>query len=298
MRSGTKMRSLAAAVAIAITGPVLAGVDTATDGVGDAHALTGIGGELFVTAFDAEAKKGYIYDLGGAIGRTTGGLLTGGWNNNANHSVDLAAQGWGDFVSLMGATGLSNVKWMVGSTSNHYGPDMASGGGNGLYRAVETTASVVGDLSTGQHYQIMQGFAETFLNAVNGKTTPDGEMPDPAVNSYFMTGELGAVFNPGEPGWASGWSNSFPGTVSAALGEQLDMYRYGANATEDPTTPASFEKYPGKWTLTAAGLLTYTVGNTPPPPPPVPVPAAVWLLGSALLGLAGIARRKRSDMSA
>jgi len=30
---------------------------------------------------------------------------------------------------------------------------------------------------------------------------------------------------------------------------------------------------------------------------PVPVPAAVWLLGSGLLGLVGVARRKRSDQS-
>jgi hypothetical protein len=31
--------------------------------------------------------------------------------------------------------------------------------------------------------------------------------------------------------------------------------------------------------------------------PPVPVPAAVWLLGSGLLGLAGLARRKRMSAS-
>lgn len=30
-----------------------------------------------------------------------------------------------------------------------------------------------------------------------------------------------------------------------------------------------------------------------PPPPPIPVPAAVWLFGSGLLGLIGVARRKK-----
>ena len=29
-----------------------------------------------------------------------------------------------------------------------------------------------------------------------------------------------------------------------------------------------------------------------PPPPAVPVPAAVWLFGSGLIGLVGVARRK------
>jgi hypothetical protein len=40
-------------------------------------------------------------------------------------------------------------------------------------------------------------------------------------------------------------------------------------------------------TLSASGL-TLTGGS----PPPVPLPAAVWLFGSGLLGLAGVARRK------
>lgn len=38
--------------------------------------------------------------------------------------------------------------------------------------------------------------------------------------------------------------------------------------------------------------LTGTVEAGTPPPPPVPVPAAAWLLGSGLVGLVGIARRK------
>jgi hypothetical protein len=45
--------------------------------------------------------------------------------------------------------------------------------------------------------------------------------------------------------------------------------------------------------LSADGLTFAGLGGTPPPPPPpVPLPAAVWLLGSGLLGLAGVARRK------
>jgi hypothetical protein len=39
-------------------------------------------------------------------------------------------------------------------------------------------------------------------------------------------------------------------------------------------------------TLTSLGTITST------PTPPVPLPAAVWLLGSGLLGLTGVARRK------
>jgi hypothetical protein len=41
-----------------------------------------------------------------------------------------------------------------------------------------------------------------------------------------------------------------------------------------------------------AGVVQLTVG--PPAPPAVPVPPAVWLFGSGLLGLIGIARRKKA----
>ena len=41
----------------------------------------------------------------------------------------------------------------------------------------------------------------------------------------------------------------------------------------------------GNVTLTAAGLVFSTTA-------PVPLPAAIWLLGSGLLGLFGIGRRK------
>ena len=39
-------------------------------------------------------------------------------------------------------------------------------------------------------------------------------------------------------------------------------------------------------------LATQTTRQLDPPPPAVPVPAAVWLFGSGLLGMVGVARRK------
>lgn len=58
-----------------------------------------------------------------------------------------------------------------------------------------------------------------------------------------------------------------------------------------------------RWLRSVAdgGTFTYTQTfqifdplNPPPPPSGVPVPAAVWLFGSGLLGLIGVARRKQS----
>jgi hypothetical protein len=46
----------------------------------------------------------------------------------------------------------------------------------------------------------------------------------------------------------------------------------------------------GTASLSANGLTLTGAGGSGPPP--VPLPAAVWLLGSGLLGLTGVARRK------
>ena len=45
--------------------------------------------------------------------------------------------------------------------------------------------------------------------------------------------------------------------------------------------------------LTATGTTPGTIGPFPTGPEAVPVPAAVWLFGSGLLGLVGVARRKK-----
>jgi hypothetical protein len=53
---------------------------------------------------------------------------------------------------------------------------------------------------------------------------------------------------------------------------------------------ANSEGVAGKWDLSHDGTLTWNSAAVSA----VPVPAAVWLFGSGLLGLAGVARRKQS----
>ena len=81
-------------------------------------------------------------------------------------------------------------------------------------------------------------------------------------------------------------------TAGTAGSGSVAFYQLTKNGTGALTaafkTPFGNATGAGVWALSATGDLTYTVpGGTA-----VPLPAAFWLLGSGLLGLAGVSRRK------
>jgi hypothetical protein len=81
-----------------------------------------------------------------------------------------------------------------------------------------------------------------------------------------------------------------PTAVTYGSGPQT-LYSVTANVS---STANVLENTLGTVNLTAAGLVFAASGGSGPPPT-VPLPPAVWLLGSGLLGLAGIARRKSAN---
>jgi hypothetical protein len=56
--------------------------------------------------------------------------------------------------------------------------------------------------------------------------------------------------------------------------------------------PMKTDPFPDQ-TAEFGGTMTCRAGTGCPPPPTIPVPAAVWLFGSGLLGLVGVARRRK-----
>jgi hypothetical protein len=81
--------------------------------------------------------------------------------------------------------------------------------------------------------------------------------------------------------------NTTTGTVGSSTGlEMFDVLQ--AKSGLGSGTIADMN---GSWSISATGDVTYTVaGGTVV----TPLPAAVWLLGSGLLGLAGVGRRKKA----
>jgi hypothetical protein len=88
------------------------------------------------------------------------------------------------------------------------------------------------------------------------------------------------------PSGVSAWYNNGPLTGNVLGGSQNLYYVTGGGSTAAKVAYSNI----GTASLAANGLTLAGSGGSGPPP--VPLPAAVWLLGSGLLGLAGVARRK------
>jgi hypothetical protein len=108
------------------------------------------------------------------------------------------------------------------------------------------------------------------------------------------TGANPSVLSPsagGAGGWdptiltsnASNWYSNGP--TNAITGLNTTATLYDVAAVSNVSTTLATNSSLGNVELTSAGLIFLTSA-------PVPLPAAFWLLGSGLLGLFGIGRRK------
>jgi hypothetical protein len=106
---------------------------------------------------------------------------------------------------------------------------------------------------------------------------------------------LCVALSSGSPGYVgtalktSDGANASSFVANGLIGTALTFYQYAKTGfTSTTKTAFSNAQGNGTWNLSAAGDLVYSI----PAPSSVPLPAAVWLLGSGLLGLAGVGRRR------
>lgn len=111
------------------------------------------------------------------------------------------------------------------------------------------------------------------------------------ANPCIATSTTAPGYAVGKFGGALGGLSSSSSAAGIVGGAALDFYQIvGTGTASTLQTPVQFANATGAatWTLSSSGDLVYNV----PSPSAVPLPAAVWLLGSGLLGLAGVGRRK------
>ena len=261
------MKAIAAALALSAAGTANAGID----GFGTGN------GELFFSIRDNINLTSYVLDMN---------VTLNAWDQNANQSWAADST----LNSYLGA-GSGDYSWAV------MGGDNNGSGVTGGLRYLTTTATVAtnptmeatieaGEKNVGLvNWTIMD---TSYLVGANAKLDgAPGSVPGTLGDSAtFAIGESGYFENAMDT-----WFNNSPMNAASAGvgGEQSFFYVTNTGSTTAFLTknkPVDAIQQAGTFSLSTNGDLNYVA---------TPIPAAVWLLGSAMVGLVGVARRREDD---
>ena len=254
-----KMKALAAVVALAAAGSANATIDpTSTDN-----------GELFFSIRDNVNLTSYVLDLN---------VHLNDWNQN--HDYSFAAD---SLMSSYLSTGSGNYSWAV------MGGDSIGAATAGGLRYLSTAApGMATTWGTEKNLGLVgySGVDTSYLVGVNQMLT-GGTGGFTADSATFANGD-GGYFDPNHDTWDN---NSPMSAASAGLGGTQSFY-FATNSGSTTAfltknNPITVTEQAGTWTLAANGDLNYVA---------TPIPAAVWLLGSAMVGLVGVARRREEEV--
>ncbi len=271
-----KIKLLVAAIALAASAnasaAILSPLPTNSGGYGLSEAVFSI--------WDPTTNQSYAMDLG-----TTWQTFRDNLNNTAfsvSYNVNTAAGSVYD--AAVGASDTANLIWNV-SVANGQNPDYSNFEDFGFI-GTSISGKDINDNALKQainkHDQYATALRGSMSNDGFGSDTPADVNNDPALNDEYF----GTIANGGYSGnngiWGTSYATNFALDNTAAYGTDLDFYYYQTGGFV--LVPNKY-KAVGSWSFDGA-TLAYAAPST------VPVPAAVWLFGSGLLGLVGIARRK------
>jgi hypothetical protein len=270
-----KMTLAAAAVGLAFAAPASAIVLPSTGN-----------GELFVSVWDS--------NVGGTQGYARGlGVTLNDFLANPNQNLTFAADPLfqSNFSPALVAGG--TLRWTL------FAGDSIDTVGN--RQRVLTTGQLVAPNN------LVAAWNHAALNAAlvnaNIDVLPHLNSVGCGVNASCVSNDPGIVGWPGGIDWADDFGANNVVNAAGNIGSALNFFLVQNAATgattstlsqtqrsvflQDGTGPRS------TWSLAADGSVNY-VGTAGVQVDPIPVPAAVWLLGSGLLGLVGVARRRQT----
>jgi len=258
-----KMKTLAAAVVLA----------TAT-GTTNAALVEGLSqfvdSEMYLSVFYPSAETSYHMDLGITLSEFNA-------DDSSARSFDLASDP--NFASYLGQTGL---RYSITAANNIL---------NGVaelptFGFMTTTAAVASLESSMVNLNSINGAASAINRQANSLNTASGEVYSGTNGGINST----ATVSIGQPGYynVGVWGDTMGNrgfNMAADVDSSVGFYQVTLSEVDFESPVVT---YMGDWNLSSDGALTYGDVSA------VPVPAAVWLFGSGLVGLVGIARRKKA----
>lgn len=249
---------------------------------------------FYFVALDEVAGRSYFSEMVANAGSTTtGALRLDDLVNNPTGSWTITLSGLSGFASvstagnLFGGFGAADTNASVGG-----GATPALGNRRAIVSIAADSAQpyinnpqIAGSTGFGASYQ-------AFANQISGTadvqcTSSPCIATTPSDNRYAG---IGNVFGIGLS-WGNPAAPSI-GTDLSVTSVAWDIYLAATNGTS-AIGSANVTLLAMRAVLDLASN-TLTIGNASAP---VPVPAAVWLLGSAMLGMFGIGRRKKAGQS-
>jgi hypothetical protein len=220
-------------------------------------------GELFLTVWDTTVGNEASFNIGLNINvNSFNGNGSYTFNNIFSNPTFTTYFDAGNFSTQ------SNWKWNV------VGADSTADSERVMFTDISTTRTM--DNSSAQN-----GANKTLLYASNFGSA-----------DALGTNLTGVAIYAGN-NWGNNLNQGAPVNDAGSIGQSLYFYMAQNNQGTDgtfPDDPATMTQYAYTWSLDSLGNLTYNAVSAP-----VPVPAAVWLLGSALVGLVGVARRRETQ---
>jgi hypothetical protein len=242
--------------------------------------------DLWVFVTDPAAQDTFAVDTGISLSSLQPGSYTTGAKlvNDSNGGFSVTSSALASFVSSSSdpsalTYGLEGVQYPTAGYANSAAE--APGADVGVFSAATTTA---GGVVTNMNFTGMKIWAPGYNGDINYllNESPNGYSQGGSVFNFSDGSTGGNVWGAGS-GNTGGSTNIYgqgPTQAGVTLGTAANLYNLTGNGTS-----SNLQSYLlGTVTVSASGTITDVA--------PVPLPAAVWLLGSGLLGLFGVGRRR------